>query len=154
MDSSSHFDEQPDQSKNICPFENMKKLRLKHPKNVIVAYLNINSIRNKFTNFSQMINKNVDVLVIAETKLDETFPKQQFVLEGYKEPYRLDVASNSGGILVYVNEQFLSKKVTSLSIPGDIQAIPIEINLRNKKWLFLPIYRPPSQNEAYFIEQI
>ena len=66
----------------------MKKLRLKHPKNVIVAYLNINSIGNKFTNFSQMINKNVDVLYIAETKLEETFPKQQFVLEGYKEPYR------------------------------------------------------------------
>ena len=82
MDSSSHFDEQPDQSKNKCPFENMKKLRLKHLKNIIVAYLNINSIRNKFTNFSKMINKNVDVLVIAEIKLDETFPMQQLVLEG------------------------------------------------------------------------
>ena len=154
MDSSSHFDEQTDQSETICPFENMKKLRLKHPKNVIVAYLNINSIRNKFTNFSQMINKNVDVLVIAETKLDGTFPKQQFVLEGYKEPYRLDVTSNSGGILVYINEQFRSKIVTSLSIPGNIQTIPIEINLRNKKWLLLPIYRPPAQNEAYFIAKI
>ena len=75
-------------------------------------------------------------------------------LEGYKEPYRLDVTSNSGGILVYVNEQFRSKIVTSLSIPGDIQTIPIEINLRNKKWLLLPIYRPPAQNEAYSIEKI
>ena len=53
-----------------------------------------------------------------------------------------------------MNEQFRSKKVTGLSIPGDRQAMPIVIYLRNKKWLFLPIYRPPSQNEAYFTEQI
>ena len=32
--------------------------------------------------------------------------------------------------------------------------IPIEINLRSKKLLFLPIFRPSAQNEAYFIEEI
>ena len=36
-------------------FKKMKNLRLKNPKNVIIAYLNINSVRNKFETFSHMM---------------------------------------------------------------------------------------------------
>ena len=35
-----------------------------------------------------------------------------------------------------------------------LQAIPIELNLRKCKWLLLPIYRPPLQNENHFVSQI
>ena len=37
--------------------------------------------------------------MIAETKLDETFENRQFHIPGFKQPYRLDVSSNSGGLL-------------------------------------------------------
>ena len=39
-------------------------------------------------------------------------------------------------------------------MPHDIQAKFIELNLRKTKWLLVPSYRPPSQNEKYFVEQI
>ena len=50
----------------------------------------INSIRNKF---DKVVESNIDILVIAETKLDESFPNNQFTLEVYYTPYRLDIAN-------------------------------------------------------------
>ena len=43
----------------------------------------MNSIRNKFTNFASLIQNSVDVLVIAETKLDASFPTSQFEIPGF-----------------------------------------------------------------------
>ena len=96
-----------------------------------------------------MIKNHVDVLALAETKLDSTFPQQQFILDGFKQPYHLDETSNSGEILVYVNNQTSPMEINSLPIPNDIQAIPIESNLIKCKWLLFPIYKPPSQNEGF-----
>ena len=39
-------------------------------------------------------------------------------------------------------------------MPHDIQAKFIELNLRKTKLLLVPSYRPPSQNEKYFVEQM
>ena len=80
-------------------FDKLQNLRLKYPKNVIFGYININSIRNKLENFSMMIQDHIDILVIAETKLDASFPNNQFLIPGFKTPYRLDVSEKSGGLL-------------------------------------------------------
>ena len=109
----------------------------------MIIYININSIRNKFNGFSQMIGESVDVLVIAETKIDSSFPTSQFLIDGFKSPYRLDISGNSGGVLVYVRDSLLSKYVNLVDTPPDIQVVPIEINVRKQKWLILPICRPP-----------
>ena len=70
---------------------------LKITKLIIFCYLDINSVRNKFTDLQTIINKNVDLVSIAKTKLDASFPSAQFTLEGYHTPYRLDVNNKSGG---------------------------------------------------------
>ena len=134
--------------------KDLHRLRIKHPKNVIVSYININSIRNKFENFINFIDKEVDVLVFAETKLDSNFSKAQFQIPGFAPPYRHDVSGNSGGLLVFVNEQIPSRELKKIKLPMGLQAIPVELNLRKCKWLSLPIYRPPLQNEDHFVSQI
>ena len=111
----------------------MKKLRLDYPKNIIIGYININSVRNKFEQFSHMMKGMLDIIVIAETKLDSSFPSNQFTISGFKSPIRLDISSNSGGILVYIKEDILFKKIEDRDIPRDIQIIPIEINIRKQK---------------------
>ena len=58
---------------------------------VIFSYININSIRNKLDNLQSIINNTVDVLALAESKIDNSFPSSQFNLKGYKKPYRLDI---------------------------------------------------------------
>ena len=58
----------------------LRNLRSKNTVNVIFSYLNINSIRNKFENPCKLVAGNVDILCIAETKLDPSFPNLQFLI--------------------------------------------------------------------------
>ena len=58
-------------------------LRSTDPSNLDFCYLNINSVRNKFTDFQEIINGNVDVVSTAEIKMEASFPSAQFVFEGY-----------------------------------------------------------------------
>ena len=48
--------------------------RLNHPKNLIIGYLNINSIRNKFSGFKNLVLKETDLYLLSETKVDDPFP--------------------------------------------------------------------------------
>ena len=76
-----------------------------------------------------MISKNLDILVITETKLDSTFPVTQFLIEGYK-PYILDRNRHGGGILVYIREDIPGKELSKHTQPSNIEGIFLEINLR------------------------
>ena len=76
-------------SDNRSDISKMKKLRLKNPKNTIFSYLNINSVWNKYKNMSSLISENVDILIVAETKLDLSFLITQFVIPGLHHTFRL-----------------------------------------------------------------
>ena len=112
----------------------LSDLRSNNPANLNFCYLNINSVRNKFTNFQEIINANVDVISIAETKIDASFLSAQFVFERYQSPYRLDVSNRSGGILVYVKSSIPSRRLSCENLCDSIQAVPFEINSRKEKW--------------------
>ena len=114
-----------------------------------MGYLNINSVRNKFFSIPHLIDNN-----IAETKLDSSFPDSQFLMPGMRKPFRLDVTSRKGGLLVFVNNDIPCKYLRNFHLPRDIQAIPIEINLKQRKLLVVSIYRPPDQNLDYFLSSI
>ena len=129
----------------------IKKLRLKYPTNVIASFININSIRNKLENLSEFVKNNVDVLTIAETKIDSSFTTPSLEIDGYSSPFRLDSSKTSGGLLVYVNENIPSKALNKLLLPNDIQAIPFELNFRKQKWLIIAAYKLPQQNSIYFL---
>ena len=56
---------------------------LKNPKNVIIGHLNVNAVMNKFLAVEELIKGKIDVGLISETKIDESFPNQQFKINGY-----------------------------------------------------------------------
>ena len=64
----------------------LKNIRIKNLNRITIATLNINSLASKFEHLREIIGNNIDVLTIQETKLDPSFPKDQFLLEGYSEP--------------------------------------------------------------------
>ena len=68
----------------------LKALRLKNFNKLILAHLNINSLRNKFEFLISLIKDNRDILMISETKLDPSFPTNQFMINGFSAPFRLD----------------------------------------------------------------
>ena len=139
------FLNQSEQSK-ICIIKELRNNKLSHPKCVSLGYLNINSIRNKFSSIPHLIDNNLDIFAIAETKLDSSFPINQFVLPGMRKPFQLNVTSRKGGLLVFVNNDISSKYLQNFHLPGYIQAILFEINLKQRKLLVVSIYRPPDRN--------
>ena len=84
--------------------QTIKSLRLKNLNKVIIAHPNINSISQKFGQLSFLIRDNVDILVVGETKLvDDTFPRSQFRLDDFPQPY-MDRNRNGGGVMIFVRE--------------------------------------------------
>ena len=80
----------------------LKEIRVKNVNRVIIGTLNINSLASKFEQLKLIIGNFLDILLIQETKLDPSFPSGQFVINGYKRPYRLDRNRNGGGVIIYV----------------------------------------------------
>ena len=119
-----------------------------------VGTLNINSIRNKFDELKMSISGNVDVLVITETKLDDSFPTGQFFIEGFSTPFRLDRNSRGGGILIYVREDIPSKQLSKHTFNDGIEGIFFKLNLNKYKLLMLGTYRPPNQEKDYYFRSI
>ena len=64
--------------------ECLKDIRINNLNRPILGQLNINSIKNKFSFLAYQTGNNLDVLLISETKLDDTFPTVQFLLKGLK----------------------------------------------------------------------
>ena len=55
------------------PHKALENIRRKNINRLIFAQLNINSLRNKFESLQYIINKNIDVILISETKIDSFF---------------------------------------------------------------------------------
>ena len=101
-----------------------------------------------------LVATNIDVFLISETKIDDSFPEAQFLYDGYSKPHRKDRTLGGGGLLMYINENIPSRILNAHIIPNDVEIMCVEMNLRKQKWILLGIYRPPSMNEKYFYDHL
>ena len=131
----------------------LRALRKKNLNKLIIAHLNVNSLRNKLEFLKEQIQDNIDILMISETKIDASFPIGQFLLNGYSTPFRLDRNAHGGGILLYVREDIPSKLL--LVEENLIEGFFVEINLRNKKkWLLSCSYNPKKTSLSNHIAEL
>ena len=121
-------------------FSLRRKQRLDYPKNVIFGH--INSPQNKFESISELIKGKFDIFLIKETKLDASFPSNQFAMSGYKF-VRKDRNKFGGGIAFYINDQLPSRPI-KFENPSDVEILTIEITIRKYKILVAGIYKPPN----------
>ena len=56
----------------------LKPLLIRSLNKIVVGHLNINSIRSKFDFLAHQVKGNINILMISETKLDQSFPPSQF----------------------------------------------------------------------------
>ena len=82
----------------------LKNIRISNINKLIFGHLNINSLRNKFDLLCEQIKGSIDIFMISETKLDDSFPQGQFLIEGFHSPFRFDRNKIGGGILLYIRE--------------------------------------------------
>ena len=78
--------------------------------------------------------------MILETKVDEHFPKGNFLIEGFSTSYKLDRDSKGGGIMLYVRTDIPSDLLAFEDKP--IESLFIELNLQNTKILINCSYNP------------
>ncbi len=124
----------------------LNEIRINNVGNIVIAHLNINSLRNKFYSLVELISNNIDILVIGETKLDATFPEKQFLITGFKKPYRRDRTDRGGGVMIYVRDDIPSQEKES-NLPKNVEALLVEINLRKTRFLLIGTYH--STHETY-----
>ena len=98
--------------------------------------------------------QHIDILVLTETKLDDTFPTAQFLVNGFSEPYRLDRNRKGGGNMVYIREDIPSKLLDKHAFPYDMEGLFVELSFRKCKWLLFGTYHPPSQAGICYFDNL
>ena len=117
---------------------------------LIFAHLNVNAIRNKFEELISQVKGTVDVLMIPETKIDDSFPITNFLIDGFSRPYRIDRNSSGGGIMSYVREDIPSNLLKVESLPKE--GFHVELKLRSENWLINCSYNPNRNAIGNYLE--
>ena len=66
----------------MLDIDGLIKVRNSYPNKPIIGYLNVSTLQNKIISLREIIAKAAsDVFSVDETKLDDSFPNSQFVLE-------------------------------------------------------------------------
>ena len=131
----------------------LKKLRTKHPKNILFGYVNINSLGNKFEYLEEIIKNMFDVFLVSECKLDLSFPDTQFQIANYNMFWK-DQNKNDGGLLFDVNQDLNYKIVNTHNCSTDIEILPLELASTKRKWLILGLYKTPSLGSEIFVSEV
>ena len=117
-----------------------------------MAHINIISVRNKFEMLKVTITDKTDILSISETKLESSFPVNQFLIDGFTPTYKLDRNANGGSIMLYVRQDIPSQLLSSNEQDSEIENIFVEINLRSKKWLICGTYNPKTSHIKNYLQ--
>ena len=100
-----------------------------------------------------LVQDTVDIIIISETKLDDSFPCNQFRMEGYLEPFRIDRNLYGGGIILFIREGVSCKEMKNPALPSKVEGIFIELNLRKTKWVLMVGYNPRKDKHLLFLRQ-
>ena len=75
----------------------LNEIRGNNLNNVIIGLLNVKHFAGKYNDFKLIIPGNIDIMILAETKLDNSYPTSQFFIDSYSIPFRRD-RNNSGEV--------------------------------------------------------
>ena len=67
-----------------------------------------------------MATKEIDILMIMQTKLDDSFPASQFLIQCSCTSFKLDRNKNGGGILLYTRIHITSAQLNKYIIKNQI----------------------------------
>ena len=141
-------------NENNDPYSALKSIRVSNVDRLIIGQLNINSLRNKFEALKLIVKGNLDILIITESKLDDTFPDNQFCIDGFSPPFQAASRENAGGVIIYVREDIPSRKLKSHPPTINFDGIFFEINLKKSKWLVFGGYNPHKDYISNYMNQL
>ena len=141
---------------NNQAFPGMDTFFSKNVSNFKMSLINVNSIRHKIGPLAKCLDDgNLDMLCIQETKLDDSFPDNQFYVPNFRL-YRNDFKSNEGGIMMYVRNdipQALYTEYDTCQINdhrGRVELLATELTLNKERWHIICIYKQPKVSISVF----
>ena len=99
-----------------------------------------------------LIKGNVDIFVLAESKIDPSFPSLQFAMDGYTM-FRADINADGVGVLVYVREDIPCRQLIS-QLDNSLEGICLEIDLMKSKWFLFGGYNHEKSNIDAFLKNL
>ena len=113
----------------------LKSFKRQNMNNFICGHLNINSVRYKFPFIYDILSQELlDVFILAETKLDPSFPNSQFEIPSYN-CHRNDRNNYGGGLMSYLRSDVPHRQRNDLEHDCDsIQQMTFECNMKGEKW--------------------
>ena len=120
-----------DETYDESAYSLLQNLRITNWKRVIIGHLNINSIRNKIDLLADLVIGNIDILLVSEKKIDDTFATPLFFIPGFSSPFRIDRSIHGGGLLLYIRNDIPSK-LLKCTFCEEIECLVIEINIWKK----------------------
>ena len=87
---------------------------------------------------------NVDILMVSEMRLDNSFPVGQVLIDRYSPPIRLDRNIYGRGLVLLARENIPRKHVSLGN--NVVEGFYIDINLRKAKWLLCCCNNPNGSN--------
>ena len=132
----------------------LRALKTSNRDRPVIAQLNINFLAPKFEPLESLIKDNIDLFMISETKIDDTYQTEQFKLKGYSKPIRLDRNRNGGGIMIFSRDDLSCQELEAPGKPDDVECVFLEMRIRQSKWLVVGGYNPHKENISYFLEHV
>lgn len=128
----------------------LKSLRESYQNNVIIGHINVNSLRNKFTEVENLLMKSrFEILALSETKLDCSDKDACFSVKNYSL-YRQDKRSNSGGLVIYVKNNIPSTLGPMNLCTDELEYLSVEISCKGNKILVMNMYKNPKMTSKSF----
>ena len=141
---------------STCAFDepDLLQQRKTQCQDMLISYLNINSIPNKFEEF-KILNNDIQsqAIILSETKIvyNKSYKDDLFNLQGY-QLYRKDRKKGGGGLMAFISSAIASKKVKP-PILKCIEVIAIEMKINNNDILLVGTYRPPkAAGKDYYLK--
>ena len=88
-----------------------------------------------------MLGIYVDIFLISEMKLDDSFPSAEFKIEGFTTPYKYDRNNKRGALLLHIREE-IPPCLLQCKSQCNKENLSVEINLRKRKWFLNSSYNP------------
>ena len=108
---------------------------------------------SKWTEIYELINANLlDIFVIGESKLDDSFASSQFQIPGYRL-FRKDRCTKKfgGGVVVFAKSELKVQRFPNLEC-SSVESIVLKVNCGWSNLALLGVYRPPSLPKSLWNE--
>ena len=122
-----------------------QKTKEPDPHRIIKSHPNTYSIKFKFESLVRFVINNLDIPIVSETKIDDTFPI--FNSRFFKTAFTW-LHSQGGGILLYVREDIPCRYIKQITLNNSFEGFFAELNLRSRKWFLGCSYNHHKDNVA------